>query len=198
MGTRWKVSSLHLRRASHISFRPGWVTSTNLRSPHPNGTQGGHWTHLCFELDFHPAQRRRGKGRLSSQGSKGLLQSSRFESSSHTLTPATNPTWLQFEKTPHPIWWFRLSDWRALRRSAVLSQNRPAVGKRGASAVTWNKSTWWLHLQWAGVDFKLRGPIGPPQGPGHTTHPFQGCFLSSEIKGLSFVIPTCRDHSNRR
>lgn len=116
----------------------------------------------------------------------------------HSLTQATNPTWLQFEKTPHPIWWFRLSDWRALRRSGVLSQNRPAVGKRGASAVTWNKSTWWLHLQWAGVDFKLRGPTGPPQGPGHTTHPFQGCFLSSEIKGLSFVIPTCRDHSNRR
>lgn len=167
MGTNWKVkSSLHLRWASYINFRPGWVTSTNLQSPHPNGTQGGHWTHSCFELDFQPAQHRMGKGRLSSQGCKGCIHSSCLESSSHTLTQGTGPTWLQFEKTPHPIWWFRLSDWRALRRSGVLSQNRPAVGKRGASAVTWNKSTWWLHLQWAGVDLDSRGLQAHPRDLG--------------------------------
>lgn len=179
MGIHWKVeSSLHLRWASFVSFRPRRVASTSLPNPNPNGTQGSHWTCMCFKLAFQPAQHRRGRGRLSPKESKGFIHSLCLKSSSHSVTQAMGPTWLQFEKMPHPIWWFHLSDWRALRRSGVLSQNRPAVGRRDASAVTWNKSNRRLHLQLAGVDSDSRGLQARPRAQGAALIPCRAASYS--------------------
>lgn len=113
----------------------------------------------------------------------------------HSVTQTMGPTWLQFEKTLRPIWWFHLFDWRALHRSEVLSQNRPAVGRRNATAVTGNKGNRWLNLQFARVDLDPRGlhvnSRPTTAGPQIQHLPPQDCFLASEIRGWSLLTSTC-------